>query len=125
MVIIVMRGPAKIIIIICDWPPATMICYRKVIYNIGTEILMLTSNLHNSTLRGRTEMLVYDPESSDRDLSFGLGPRAVAAIFRILCFFMNFCRRRQNKLKLLHSKIDAYMMIRPFISMKSISSCVF
>ena len=81
IIIIVMRGPAKIIIIICDWPPATMICYKKVIYNIGTKILMLTSNLHNSTLRGRTEMLVYDPESSDRVLSFELGPRAVAAIF--------------------------------------------
>ena len=31
------------------------IIFEKVIYDIGTEILMLTSNLHNSTLRGRTE----------------------------------------------------------------------
>ena len=30
-------------------------CYKRVIYNIGTEILMLTSNLHNSALRGRAE----------------------------------------------------------------------
>ena len=28
---------------------------KKVIYNIGTEIIMPTSNLHNSTLRGPTE----------------------------------------------------------------------
>ena len=57
-----------------------VICYKKIIYNIGTEILMLTLNLHNSTLRGRTEMLLYELESSDRALTFKLGPRAVAAI---------------------------------------------
>ena len=74
------RPPAKIIIIICDWPPATMICYKKVIYNIGTEILMLTSNLHNSTLRGRTDKSLIPAETSHRALSFELGPRAVAAI---------------------------------------------
>ena len=43
---------------------------QKVIYNIGTEIIMLTSNLHNSTLRGRTEKSLMLDESSDRALSF-------------------------------------------------------
>ena len=36
-----------------------------------------------------------------------------------------FCRRRQNKLKLLRSKNRWYVMIRSFICMKSICSCVF
>ena len=42
---------------------------------------MLTSNLHNSTLRGPTEMTLNAAESSDRDKAFQLGPRAVAALF--------------------------------------------
>ena len=44
--------------------------YKKVIYDVGTEILMPTSNLHNSTLRGPTEMILNADESSDRALSF-------------------------------------------------------
>ena len=40
-----------------------IIIYKKVIYNIGTEILLLTSNLHNSTLRGRTETSLSGNES--------------------------------------------------------------
>ena len=38
---------------------------------------------------------------------------------------MDFCRRRQNKLKLLRSKNQWYMMIWPFIYMKSICWIVF
>ena len=64
-----------------DGPPSWNPSWQKVIYNIGTELLMLTSNLHNSTLRDRTKMILCAPESSDRDLSSQLGPRAAAAIF--------------------------------------------
>ena len=44
--------------------------YQKVIYNIGTEILIFTSNLQNAAPRGRTEKLGRGPESSRRDASF-------------------------------------------------------
>ena len=53
--------------------------YKKVIYNIGTEILMLKRNLHNSTLRGRTEKSLSVPGSKFRALYDQVGPRAVAA----------------------------------------------
>ena len=57
----------------------TAFCYKKVIYNIGTEILMLKRNLHNSTLRGRTEKSLSVPGSKFRALYDQVGPRAVAA----------------------------------------------
>ena len=52
--------------------------YQKVIYNIGTEILMLQCNLHNSTQEAPTELSVCAEESLNRDLHDGIGPSAVA-----------------------------------------------
>ena len=49
----------------------------------------------------------------------------IAVIQTIFQKNIDFCRRRQNKLKLLRLKNQWYMMIRQFISMKSICSCVF
>ena len=106
----------------------------KVIYNIGTEILLPTSNLHNSTLRGRTEtifgrIICYFLRSIFLARSQGCSDTK-KNWFVWLCSLrfqknMDFCRRRHNKLKLLRSKNQWYMIIRPFISMKSICSCVF
>ena len=48
-------------------------------YNIGTEILMLKRNLHNSTLRGRTEKSLNGNHTVFYALYDQLGPRAVAA----------------------------------------------
>ena len=64
----------------------TTIIMQKVIYNIWTEILLLTSNLHNSTLRGRTDKSLIPAETSHRALSFELGPSAVAAFWEKVVF---------------------------------------
>ena len=107
------------------------LCYTKVIYNIGTEILMLQCDLHNLTQEAPTELSFSAKKSWDRDQKNEIGPSAVVTTWEKMDFSfrslknMDFCRRRHNKLKLLRSKSQWYMMIRPFISMKSICWCVF
>ena len=51
--------------------------YKKVIYNIGTEILIPTSNLHNSTLVAPMLMIFSAICTKFRALSDGDGPSAV------------------------------------------------
>ena len=101
--------------------------YKKVIYNIGTEILMLKRNLHNSTLRGRTKLIFSRiAYSSWRSIRWrGSQP---GSNFKQKCSLTNvkkwilaagsviswsFCTQKLN------------MTIRPIISMKSTCSCVF
>ena len=87
------------------------LCYQRVIYNVGTEILMLQRNLHNSTQEARTELSPCVPKSENRELNNEIGPSAVATTKKKdvpLCSLkntknMDCCRRRHNKLKLLCS----------------------
>ena len=47
-----------------------MLINKRVVCNIGAKILIFTSNLQNSTLRGRTQMSGGVPESPERDEVF-------------------------------------------------------
>ena len=53
--------------------------YAKVIYNIGTEILMLTSNLHNAALSGPILIIFSVICTKFRALKHGLYDSAVGA----------------------------------------------
>ena len=48
------------------------ICHKNVIYDIGTKILFLQQNDHNSTHKAPQNILRPVPESSQRDASFQL-----------------------------------------------------
>ena len=65
-----------IIIIVIVIPPVFI--YQKVIYNIGTEILMLHCDLHNSTQEAPTELSFSGNGTKFRDENNEIGPSAVA-----------------------------------------------
>ena len=51
---------------------------KKVIYNIGTEILLTTSNLHNAALIAQFSELLVRFCTKFRDENDEIGPSAVA-----------------------------------------------
>ena len=73
-------GGTRVVVIVVD--PSLVFIFDRIPrskYNIGTEMLMLKRNLHNSTLRGRTEKSLNVIYTVFYALYDQLGPRAVAA----------------------------------------------
>ena len=73
------RAPGRCYYYCCCCVEPPVFIYQKVIYNIGTEILMLQCNLHNSTQEAPTELSFSGICTKFRDENNGIGPSAVAA----------------------------------------------
>ena len=111
-----------VVIVVVVVPPVFI--YQKVIYNIGTEILMLQCNLHNSTQEAPTELSLSEkkilksrPSRWNRPQRFSdnLRKKQTCVFFHAVCVCsMMFSFVYAIKIIYLHQKD----VLEPFKSMK-------